>query len=81
MLSPIAISMMLPHHFCFVLLSCAGNLGKIPINYILLLALRRDYNLRKLSGQKYHFSPVCVHYQAQWGPGLFLQLRHYNYAE
>lgn len=78
---PIAKSMMLPHYFCFAWLSEAGNLGKIPINYILLIALHRDYNLRKLSGQKYNFSSVCVHYQAHWGPGLWLQLRHYNYAE
>lgn len=70
MLPPIAKSMMLPHHFCFAWLSEAGNLGKIPINYILLIVLHRDYNLRKLSGQKYNFPSVCVHYQAHWGPGL-----------
>lgn len=61
-LLPVAKSMVLLHRFCFVQLSWDRDFSKMPVNYILLIALFKDDNLRKLSGQKYHFSPVCVHY-------------------
>lgn len=67
------------HHFCFVQLSWTRDLGKIPINDI-LLSLHGDYNPRKLWTKIVFLSCSCIAKHTEV-PGLWLQLRHYNYRE